>query len=125
MADNMKVNVIFKDGSSREVIISTSALALVKRLPGPMPSLFEGTGFSLFGAEVANIVAITRSDHDFIRDDPVPRRKAAFRLGQLDMQASVCDMLRQLADGAADPVSAGLILAADLVESMEVPDANS
>ena len=52
-------------------------------------------------------------------------KQAVFRLGQKDMQASVCDMPRQLADGATDPVSAGLILAADLVEGMEVDHANS
>lgn len=52
-------------------------------------------------------------------------KQSVFRLGQMDMKASVCDMLRNLADGATDPVSAGLILAADLVESMEVPYADT
>lgn len=47
--------------------------------------------------------------------------QAVFRLGQMDFRASAVDMLRDMADGATDPVSAGLILAADLVETMEVP----
>lgn len=47
--------------------------------------------------------------------------QAIFRLGQMDFRASAVDMLWDMADGAADQIRAGLILAADLVESMEVP----
>lgn len=47
-------------------------------------------------------------------------KQAVFRLGQMDMQASVCDMLRAMANGAAEGIRPGLTLAADLVESMEV-----
>lgn len=52
-------------------------------------------------------------------------RQAVFCLGQMDMQASVCDMLRAMANGAAEGIRSGLILAADLVESMEVNHADS
>lgn len=51
--------------------------------------------------------------------------QAIFRLGQMDMQASVCDMLRAMANGAAEGIRPGLTLAADLVESMEVGHADS
>lgn len=48
-------------------------------------------------------------------------RKATFRLGQMDMQASVCDMLRAMAKKTDGKTCCMLRLAADLVESMEVP----
>lgn len=52
-------------------------------------------------------------------------RKATFRLGQMDMQASVCDMLRAMAKKTDGKTCCMLRLAADLVESMEVPVANT
>lgn len=54
----------------------------------------------------------------------VAEQQALFRLGQLDMQASVCDMLRAMAEKTDGKTRCSLILAADLVESMEVPLAN-
>ena len=122
---HIRVNVVYADGFCRPAVISADTVALVKRYARMMPSLFEGTGFNPLNADVSNIVAIIRTDHDILHHRSSGQRKADFRLGQMDMQASVCDMLRQLADGATDPVSAGLILAADLVESMEVTHADS
>jgi hypothetical protein len=55
----------------------------------------------------------------------VAEQKAIFRLGQMDMQASVCDMLRHMAEKNTGNVRCFLRLAADLVESMEVPLANT
>jgi len=52
-------------------------------------------------------------------------KQAIFRLGQMDMRVSTADMLRAMADGAAVGIRPGLILAADLVESMEVMNENS
>lgn len=52
-------------------------------------------------------------------------KQAVFRLGQMDMKASVCDMLRDAANNAVDESRTGLIVAADLVESMEVPNADT
>lgn len=52
----------------------------------------------------------------------VAEKQAIFRLGQMDMKISVCDMLRDMASTASGidtAVRAGLILAADLVETME------
>lgn len=51
--------------------------------------------------------------------------QAIFRLGQMDMKFSVCDMLRAMVNGAAEGIRPGLTLAADLVESMEVANADS
>lgn len=55
----------------------------------------------------------------------VAEQQAIFRLGQMDMQASVCDMLRAMAEKTDGKTRCSLILAADLVESMEVPIANT
>ena len=55
-----------------------------------------------------------------MKDNNTAEEQAIFRLGQKDMQASVCDMLRAMANGAAEGIRPGLTLAADLVESMEV-----
>lgn len=50
---------------------------------------------------------------------------ATFRLGQMDMQASVVDMLRDAANEAVDESRCGLTVAANLVEVMEVPNADT
>lgn len=60
-----------------------------------------------------------------LMDPERPVKQAIFRLGQMDMQASICDMLRAMANGAAEGIRPGLTLAADLVESMEVGHADS
>lgn len=52
-------------------------------------------------------------------------KQAIFRLGQMDMQASACEMLRKLADAAAPQIKTGLNLAADLVEELEVMNADA
>lgn len=122
---NIRVDVTYADGSRRRAVISSSVLSLVKRFARLTPSLFEGTGFNPLSADASNIVAVTRADHDALHQFDSAVRKADFRLGQLDMQASVCDMLRDMAKKNKGVVKASLNLAADLVESMEVPDANS
>ena len=75
--------------------------------------------------DAESMISVSRAEHNELHGFTRKEKQAIFRLGQMDMQVSVCDMLRQLADGAADPVSAGLILAVDLVESMEVDHADS
>ena len=122
---HIRVNVVYADGFCRPAVISAGAVALVKRYARMMPSLFAGTGFNPLNADISNIIAITRADHEILHQSSGGQRKTDFRLGQMDMKASVCDMLRELANGAADPVSAGLVLAADLVETMEVPYADT
>lgn len=52
-------------------------------------------------------------------------QRALFRLGQMDMQASACAMLRKMADAAAPSLSTGLNIAADLVEELEVMNADA
>lgn len=53
------------------------------------------------------------------------QKQAIFRLGQMDMKASICDMLRNAANNAVDESRTGLIVAANLVETMEVSNADT
>lgn len=122
---NLVVDVVFENGKRRRVVITSSVMALVKRAAMVMPHLFEGTGFNPLNADVSDIVAITRADHDILRQVGRPERQACFRLGQMDMQASVCDMLRAMAKKTDGKTCCMMRFAADLVESMEVPVANT
>lgn len=47
-------------------------------------------------------------------------RQAVFRLGQMDMKASIAAALRKAAEGTRDQVCATLLAAAQLAEEMEV-----
>ena len=102
-------NVVTGDGQELHVAAKPSTLNLLSALAKKVP--IE----TFFDTHVETDKVSTASRE----------KEAIFRLGQLDMQASICDMLRELANGAADPVSAGMLLAADLVETMEVPYANN
>lgn len=122
---NICVNLVYADGSERPATISASAIDFVTRTARMLPCLFEGTGFNPLNADVSNIIAVTRADHDILHQSYGGQRKADFRLGQMDMKASICDMLRDAADNAVDESRTGLIVAADLVETVEVPNANA
>lgn len=125
MNKGLEINVLFGDGSKRKATITPSAMSFVKRFAGAMPSLFEGTGMNPLNAEFSNIIAVTRADHDEIHQLPTAYRKAGFRLGQMDMKISIRDMLLDAANNAVDESRTGLIVAADLVETMEVPNADA
>lgn len=113
--------IIFHKGTSRPGVLVASAEDILKYLKLIGPGLKAlAVGMCLSPEAEAALRELTDC-YIQLMDPERPVKQAVFRLGQMDMQASVCDMLRDLAQGAADPVSAGLILAADLVESMEVP----
>lgn len=116
-ARNIPVDVIFENGSRRRVLITSGTLDLVKRAAMVMPHLFEGTGFNPLNAEASNIVAVTRADHDILHQG-YREQQAAFRLGQMDMQASIADMLTDLADGTQGVVCSTLIDAAQRVRGL-------
>lgn len=59
-----------------------------------------------------------------MKDNKTTEKQSIFRLGQMDMKASVSDMLRDAAANAMDETRWGLIRAADLVKEMEVPHAD-
>lgn len=48
-------------------------------------------------------------------------KQAVFRLGQMDMQASIADALLSMADGTRGVICSTLIDAAELVRKMEIP----
>lgn len=179
MNKGIEINILFGDGSERKAIITPGAVNIARRFAGMMPSLFEGTGFNPLNADVSNIVAVTRTDHDvfhqishaqwereatkrrlielfdrflfpdygndLLADDFIAsgvtfsdftqiqydsgriigEKQAIFRLGQMDMKESICDMLRDAADNAVDESRTGLIVAANMVETMEVPNADT
>lgn len=106
---NAFADVELMDGRELHVVAKPSALGLLSVLAKktPVETLFDvRTGASKVASDSRE-------------------KEAIFRLGQKDMQASVCDMLRAMANGAAEGIRPGLILAVDLVESMEVDHADS
>lgn len=120
---NIRCKVLFEDGSEREITITAAAQAMIRKAALTMPFLFDGTGFNPLAGDAARIMAVTRADHDLLHR-PWSQRKTDFRLGQMDMKASVSDMLRDAAANAMDENRRGLIRAADLVKEMEVPHAD-
>lgn len=123
--NNVEAVVIFGNGNRRRVLITSQSIELVKRAAMVMPHLFEGTGFNPLNADVSDIVAVTRADHDILHWCGWERHEAAFRLGQMDMQASIADMLEDLADGTQGEVCATLIDAAQRVRNLEVAHGDS
>lgn len=117
--------IIFHNGTSDPAVIIASAEDILKTLKR------MGSGLALLSIKMQ----LTPESMEVLRelvwfaDDLLNNSSAdkqgVFRLGQMDMKASVCDMLRAMVNGAADGIRPGLILAADLVESMEVPHADT
>ena len=106
---NAFADVMLMDGRELHVAAKPSTLALLSVLAEktPVEHLFD------IRAGASKAASDSRE------------REATFRLGQMDMKFSVCDMLRAMANGAAKGIRPGLTLAADLVESMEVANADS
>ena len=118
--DNLRVDVLYKNGSRRRVVIPASAITLVKQAAIFRPHVFEGTGFNPMDADACNIVAVTRADHDILHQMEIPKQQAAFRLGQMDMREAAAQMIEDLADGTQGIVCSTLIDAAQRVRKLEV-----
>lgn len=121
----LEVDVLFGDGTEKRVKVHPCAVDWIKYIAGASPSMLEGTGANQIISDLSNIVSISRSDHEQIHSAGSARSRAAFRLGQMDMQASACAMLRTMADAAHPFLSTGLNIAADLVEELEVMNADA
>lgn len=117
------VDVLFRDGTRRRVLITSQSLELAKRAAMVMPHLFEGTGFNPLNADASNIVAVTRADHDLLHGCGRERRQAIYRLGQMDMREAAAQMLLDLSDGTQGVVCATLIDAAQRVRDLKLCDA--
>lgn len=104
-------DVEMTDGRELHVAATPAALNLLSALAKTAPL---EKYFSIY-AKVDKACAASRE------------KEAIFRLGQLDMQASVCDMLETLAKQYEDAssYSYAFLKAAAMVRSMEVPNANS
>lgn len=116
---NVEFDVIYADGTRRRALITSGTIDLVKRAAMVMPHLFEGTGFNPLNADVPNIVAIARPDHDVLHQTDDARRQAIFRLGQMDMRESAAAKLRDAAANVYGIARATLESAADLIDDME------
>lgn len=116
---DINLDMLYADGTRRRVLITSGTINLLRRAAVIMPWLFEGTGFNPLAADVSNIVAITRPDHDILHQVDGARRQAIFRLGQMDMRESVAAKLRNAAANVYGIARATLESAADLIDEME------
>lgn len=116
---NVEFDVIYADGTRRRVLITSGTIDLMKGAAVVMPHLFKGTGFNPLDADVPNIVAIARPDHDVLHQTDDARRQAIFRLGQMDMRESAAAKLRDAAANVYGIARATLESAADLIDDME------
>lgn len=117
--DNLRVDVLYANGSRRRVIIPASVITLVKQAAIFRPYVFEGTGFNPLDADAANIVAVTRAEHDILHESSA-KRQAIYRLGQMDMREAAAQMLLDLADGTRGTTCATLIDAAQRVRQLNL-----
>lgn len=122
-AKDVKVNVIFDDGTSRGATITGRALDTARFAAMRMPYLFEGTGFNPLNAEASRVVAVARADHDLLHGCGRERQQAIYRLGQMDMREAAAQMLLDLSDGTQGVVCSTLIDAAQRVRDLKLCDA--
>lgn len=124
--------VLFGDGTRQEVNISPATFRLAKVFAGQMPGMLEGTGLNQIISNLPNIVAISRTDHDSLHQidaarkrDESARQQAAFRLGQMDMRAAVCDLLRAEAKKVPGPDGFLIHELVDKIEGLKVLHENA
>lgn len=112
-------SMIFHNGTNRcSVLFATAEAALV---------LIDNIGLTkLFGRYIRSdpedetTLRIIHRLADAPEDIPPMVKQSLFRLGQMDLQASVAAMLRDRAGRAHDDMRLELLAAADQVERMEV-----
>lgn len=120
-SSNVEFDVIYADGTQKQIALRPEAFECVKQFFLPMLSAFTlRYGTRSLIEDIPNIVAISRSDHDILHQADSARQQAIFRLGQMDMQQSIADMLTAKADSIFGAVRATLLDAAEHVRQMEV-----
>lgn len=119
--------IIFHNGTSDPAVIIASAEDILKVLK------YMGAGLALLAIKMHQ----TSESREILRDlvwfaddllnNSSEEKQGIFRLGQLDMQASVCDMLEATGKQYEDATSYSyaFLKAAGMVRAMEVPNANS
>lgn len=122
---NTEFDVICSDLAHKMLDLLPETLDFMKHLAmSVLCSLTGGAGIRSLVESDPNVVAISRADHAILhRGESVlssENTQAAFRLGQMDMQQSIADMLTDLADGTQGVVCSTLIDAAQRVRELEV-----
>lgn len=112
-------SMIFHNGTSRGAVLFATAEAAL--------ALIDNIGLTkLFGRYIRSdpedetTLRIIHRLADAPEDIPPMVKQSLFRLGQMDLQASVAAMLRDRAGRAHDDMRLELLAAADQVERMEV-----
>lgn len=123
---NMEFDVIYADGTRKQIALRPEAFDFAKQFFAPMlSSLTFGCGVRSLIEDVPNIVAISRSDHDILHQSDNSRQQAIFRLGQMDMRESAAAKLRNAAANVYGIARATLESAADLIDEMETLDSET
>lgn len=113
-------NLIFHQGTSRLSVITAAADDALKYLKHIGPGLkVLAAGMCLDADSAAALRELVSYALQFM-DPERSVKQAIYRLGQMDMQASIADMLADLADGTQGVVCATLIDAAERVRKLEV-----
>lgn len=117
--------IIFHNGTSDPAVIIASAEDILKHLK------HMGAGLALLSIkmhlspESTEVLRELAWFADDLLNNSSADKQGIFRLGQMDMKFSILDMLRDAAGNAVDESRAGLIAAANMVETMEVPHADT
>lgn len=116
-------NLIFHQGTDRLSVITAAAEDVLKYLKHIGPGLkVLAVGMCLSADSAAALRELVSYALQLM--DPERNVKLAiYRLGQMDMQASIADMLEDLADGTQGDVCATLIDAAQRVRNLQPCDA--
>lgn len=117
--------IIFHNGTSDPAVIIASAEDILKHLK------HMGAGLALLSIkmhlspESTEVLRELAWFADDLLNNSSADKQGIFRLGQMDMKESIVNMLRNAGDVRSLELRAGLSLAAALVESMEVPYADT
>lgn len=123
--------VLFNDGTCEKLVLAPSVFRFAEMYLSQMPGVLERTGLNQIVSKAPNIVSISRSDHESLHlidahmnRNASAQQQAIFRLGQMDMRSSVCDMLRNEAKNSFQE-SRLIYELIDKVKALEVLNENT
>lgn len=116
-------NLIFHQGTDRLSVITAAAEGALKYLKHIGPGLKVLAVGMCLRAETAAVLRELVSYALQLMDPERNVKQAIYRLGQMDMQASIADMLEDLADGTQGDICTTLIDAAQRVRDLKLCDA--
>ena len=118
-------DIIFHKGTSRPEVIAAAAEDVLKYLKHIGPGLKVLAVGMCLSADSAAALRELLSYALQLMDPERNVKQAIYRLGQMDMQTSIADMLTDLADDTQGEVCATLIDAAQRVRNLEVAHGDS